>query len=173
VIELGRAHSLPGRRQDLSEQAIAVIDGRRRRGDVLGPLLGSGFEGRIPASISGTGIGWEKEPVLSDSTRFLTGPSSTAQRKPTAPLTVSVSLASHWHRRSNGSVNAAKLENVLFANASRTRGHSGSVGCNSGMHDGRRPSTTFGGTAHAFATCHPALSTITTRTVRPRGPPTG
>jgi hypothetical protein len=58
---------------------------------------------------------------------------------------------------------------VRFATASRTSGHSGSAGCNSGVHGGRKCSTTFAGTANRLATCHPALSISATRTFRPPG----
>jgi hypothetical protein len=56
-----------------------------------------------------------------------------------------------------------------LATASRTSGHSGSAGCRSGVHGGRKCSTTFAGTARRLATCPPALSSSTTSTFRPPG----
>jgi hypothetical protein len=56
-----------------------------------------------------------------------------------------------------------------FAAASRTSGHSGSTGRNSGVHGGSRCSTTFPGTTNRLATCHPARSTSTTSTFPPPG----
>jgi hypothetical protein len=56
-----------------------------------------------------------------------------------------------------------------LATASRTSGHSGSAGCNSGVDGGSRCSATFGGTASRLAMCQPALSTSTTSTFSPVG----
>ena len=56
-----------------------------------------------------------------------------------------------------------------LATASRTSGHSGSAGCNSGVQGGKKCSTTSAGTASRLATCQPALSSSTTSTFRPPG----
>ena len=70
----------------------------------------------------------------------------------------------HQHR-----LHRLQVGEALVRHDSRTSGHSGSAGGNSGVQDGRGCRARFGGTISRFAVCQPALSTSTTKSLRPSG----